>query len=291
METSRAFLLLLVIAIVTLSTLPCSAQQKPLKDEPNIWIEQGPRKLRTPGSPREPRGPRHGPGRQGRKFELTDEEIDQILKSLNEIDPAKAEELQKLRKEDLERFQFEIRRHGGEQFGRIVRQRIERWRNQRRDEFLQWLEKNYNKEAKELSGLKEKDAKLYWGKSELINRKYWPIFEEEKKNPELAEVLKEDLELKKRRDGLLRKIKSTNNDKERKDLTEQLEEVVGRRFDLIIRRKQIEYERLLKRIEQLQKELEQSKAEIDEWRDEKTKKENVTNRVNELTGAGSFNWD
>lgn len=285
METSRAILLVLITATLTLSTLPCPAEQK---DEPNIWIEQGPM---SPRGPREHRGLRHRPGRQDRRFELTEEEINQILKSLQEIDPAKADELHKLRKEDPEKFHFEIRRRGGEEFGRIVRQRIERWRKQRWDEFLEWLEKNYGKEAKELSGLKEKEERLYWEKSDLIRRKFWPIFEEEKRNPELAEVLKEDLELKKRRDSLLRKIKGTTNNKEKKELTEQLEEAVGRRFDLIIRRKQIEYERLLKRVEQLQKELEESKAEIDEWRDEKTKKENVTNRVNELTGAGSFNWD
>jgi hypothetical protein len=213
------------------------------------------------------------------------------MKSLKENDPEKAKELEKLRIEDPNRFQFELGRHGGEEFGKIMRERIETWRQKVQAEFLEWLTKNYRQEADKLSGLKEKDPDLYWKMFEIIREKYWRIFEEEKRNPELAEVLKEDLELRKRCDELIGKIKSTKDDKEKKELTGQLEEVIGRRFDLIIRRKQIEYERLLKRVEELQKQLNENKAEIDEWRSEKFKNENVKNRVNELLGERSFKWD
>jgi len=271
------------MSIVAVSILPCVAAEKEQKDEPNIWREESPR---GPRGPRELRGPRRGPGR----FVLTDEEIGRIMKSLKESNPEKAKELEKLRSEDPNRFQFELRRHGGEEFGRIIRERIETWRQKVQTEFLEWLTKNYRQEANELGGLKEKDPDLYWKKFDLIKERYWRIFEEEKRNPELAEVLKEDLELRKTCDELIGKIKSTKDDKEKKELTEQLEEVVGRRYDMIIRRKQIEYERLLKRVEELQKHLKESKAEIDEWRDEKFKDENVKSRVKELLGAGSFKW-
>jgi len=291
MKTRGKIILVLAIAAVTIFfILPCAAAEKQQKDEPNIWLEEGPRGPRGPRElrePGEPRGPRRGPGR----FELTDEEIGRIMKSLKENNPEKAKELEKLRSEDPNRFKFELGRHGGEEFDKIIKERIETWRQKVQAEFLEWLAKNYRQEANELGGLKEKDPDLYWKKFDLIREKYWRIFEEEKRNPELAEVLKEDLELRKRCDELTGKIKGTTDDKEKKDLTGQLEEVVGRRFDLIIRRKQIEYERLLKRVEELQKHLKESKAEIDEWRDEKFKNENVKSRVKELLGAGLFKWD
>jgi len=283
------------MAILAAAVLPCAAAENEPKDEKSIWVEEEPRGPREPGGPppgesRGRRGPRRRLGRD-RKFELTDEEIGRIMKGLKESDPEKAEKLEKLRAEDPNRFRFELGRHGGEEFGRIVRERISRWRNQRRDEFLQWLEKNYKSEAEKLEALKEKDPKLYDEKFESVRRKYWHIFEEERRNPELADVLKEDLELKNIRDKLVAKIKDSKDEREKKLLAGELEEVVGRRFDLIIRRKQIEYERLLKRVQELQKRLEESKAEIDERRDEQFKNENVKNRVSELTGEASFKWD
>jgi|SRR3972149_1193132 len=288
MKTKGGIILVLAIAaVITVFILPCTATEKQQKDEPNIWLEEGPRGPRGPKEIREPRGPRRGPGR----FELTDEEIGRIMNRLKESNPEKAKELEKLRSEDPNRFQFEIGRHGGEEFDKIIRERIENWRQKVQAEFLEWLTKNYRQEADKLGGLKEKDPDLYWKKFDLIREKYWRIFEEEKRNPELAEVLKEDLELRKRCDELIGGIKSTKDDKEKKELTGQLEEVVGRRFDLIIRRKQIEYERLLKRVEELQKQLNESKAEIDAWREEKFKNENVKSRVNELLGERSFKWD
>ena len=222
---------------------------------------------------------------------MTEEEINRIMDSLKDSNPEKAEKLEKLRSEDPNKFKIEIRRHGGEEFGKVVRERIEKWRSQRKNEFIVWLEKNYPKIAEKLAALKEKDPKLYWEKYEIISKKYWHIYEEEKRNPELADVLKEDLELKCKRDHLLEKIKAEKDDKEKKELLGQLEEVAGRRFDLIIRRKQIEYERLLKKVQELQKRLEESKEEIQQWRDEQFKNENIKNRVSELTGETSFKWD
>jgi hypothetical protein len=172
-----------------------------------------------------------------------------------------------------------------------MKQRMETFRQKMQAEFLEWLNKNYRQQADELSGLKEKTPDLYWKKFDLVRERYWRIYEAERWNPELAGVLKEDLELKNTRDELLEKIKSAKSDKEKEDLTGQLEQVVGRRYDLILKRKQLEYERLLKKVEELQKRLEESKAEIDGWRDEKIKEENVKNHINELLGGRSFKWD
>ncbi len=286
MTTSRSIILLLAIAaMVTACTLPCRAEQKD-KDDENIWTEQG--------SPGPGRGSERGRGLGGpRRFELTDEDINRIMSSLKKNDPNAATELEKLCKKDPEKFQAEIRRHGREEFGKIIRERIEGWRRQRQNDFLQWLEKNYPKEAEKLTKLKEKEPKLYMEKFDLIRNKYWPIFEEERRNPELSEVLKEDLQLKDKRDELVITIKAAKNEKDKQKLLVELDEVVGRRYDLIVRQKEIAYERLLKWLEELRNRVRESRDEITKWKDEKVKVENVKKHIKDLTEETTppFRWD
>ena len=121
--------------------------------------------------------------------------------------------------------------------------------------------------------------------------KYGGIFRV-RENPELCEVLKEDLELREKADQLVRKIKSAGSENEKKELTAQLEKTVGRRFDLLVRQKEIEYGRLLKRLEELKKQLEENKSEVTKWKDAKFKEENVKKRVQDLIkGSPKFKWD
>ncbi len=288
---NRTIILLLVMAAVvtTTWTLPCSAEQKE-KDKENIWTEEEPR---GPGrGPGLGRGP--GPGLGPERFELTDEETNRILSSLKQRDPNAAKELEKLRKEDPEKFQEELRRYGREEFGKIIRERMENWRHQRQTEFLDWLTKEYPKEAENLAKLKENETKLYFEKFDLIRNKYWRIFEEERRNPELAEVLKEDLQLKDKRDELVTRIKAAKNKKDKQKLLAELEEVVGRRYDLIVRQKEIAYERLLKWLEGLRNRVKESRDEIIKWQNEKIKAENVKKHIKDLTEESTpppFRWD
>jgi hypothetical protein len=282
MELNRAILVLALAGMITLSALPCSAAEKEKED---IWVED------KPGEPRP--GPRPGPGRGPRRFELTDEEIDRIMKELKESNPAKAKELAELREKDPESFKEELRRHGrGEEYGKIIRERIEKWRRERQDQFIIWLGKAVPKEARELAKLKERNPDLYAGKFELVWKKYERIFEEARRNPELADVLLEDLKLQERREELLRKIKLAKSEKEKKKVAADLEEVVAARFDLIVRRKQITYERLFKWLEELHKKVRASRDELEIWTDEKFKEENVKKRKQDLLEATpQFRWD
>jgi len=298
MAISRALTLLLAIAVmVAVSGLPGWASQKD-KDEENIWTEEEPRGPRR--GPEEGPGPGLGPG-PGRprgpegpeRFELTDEEIDRIISSLEKSAPEKAKELQKLRKKDPEKFQMELRRYGREEFGKIIRERIETWRRKRQDEFLEWFAKNYPRQAEDLAKLKETQADAYWKKFDLVREKYWRIFEEDRRNPELAEVLKEDLGLKEKRNELLRRIKAAKSEQDKTKLLAELDEVVSRRYDLIVRQKQIRYEQLLKWLEELRNRVRESRDEIDKWKDEKFKAENVKKHVKELLEETTpqFRWD
>ena len=285
METNRAIIFVLAVAvIVAVAALPCQAAQN---DDKNIFTEGD---ERGPGF-----GPGRGPGREGPgrgRFDLTDEEVDQIMKSLKERSPEKAKELEKLREKEPEKFNAELRRHAREEFGKVVRERIEKWRRQRQADFLEWLEKNLPDEAEELAKLKERSPDLYSEKYELVSKKYGRIYNESRRNPELEKVLIEDLRLQKRRDHLLGKINSTKSRREKQKLTEELEEVVGRRYDLIVRRKQIAYERLLKWLEELQNRIKESRADILKAQNTDVKAENVKTRTKELLEQKKgFNWN
>ncbi|MBA7708375.1 hypothetical protein ES703_117273 [subsurface metagenome] len=96
--------------------------------------------------------------------------------------------------------------------------------------------------------------------------------------------------LKGKRDKLLGKIRAASDKDEKKELVENLEEVISSRFDLIVRRKQVEYEQLHKKLEKLQKRVKQSEAEVEKWK--KVKSEKVKERLKELISRSEkFRWD
>jgi hypothetical protein len=278
------FLILMLVGMITVSTLPCRAQGT--SDEKNgeekkedIWTEEG------PGGPGGRGGPgRSGPPRRGPRFDLTDEEIGRILKSIKESNPEKAKELIEIRKHDPNNFQEQLREQGRDEFGKIIRERIEIWRKNRREEFLKWLEENFRRQAEELKRLQDPD--LYWKKYEIIRQKFWRIFEEERRNPELAEVLKEKVRVEYWRDRLLREIRREKDGKRKKELINKLRQAVGRRFDLIVREKQIAYKWLSDRLEELRKRVEESQAEIEKLKKPEVKKQNIDERVDCLLKGG-----
>ncbi len=298
MKTIYGTILVLAMVVVLLTAAPpCGAVEK---EEKSIWSEDK-------------------PGHGHKRFELTDEKIEHIMSRLKETNAEKAEELEKLREEDLEKFKAELRETMRERFEkRFKEHRKERtgphhggrpggggdmphmpgmhggmqpgmgmhWRHA---EFLEWLRENYPEEAEKLAGLKEKKPKLHTRRIALTLKKYRRIFEAEKENPKLAEALKEDLVLKEQRDKLLRKIRAASDDKRGK-LVERLEEVVSSRFDLIVKRKQIEYEQLRKKLRKLREQVKQSEAEVQKWKDVKDKE--IKQRLEELISrTEEFKWD
>ncbi len=282
MELRRGIILIIVMAVMaSVTVLPCSSEEK--KAEGDIWKVD---ETRGPGG-----GPgRGGPGRGGRgsgRYRTTEEEIDHFLKELKESNPAKAKELTNLREKEPEKFREELRKTVREHWSK----RMESWRSKWRTEFLEWLGKAAPKVAQSLTRLRDTDPDLYSKKYEIIRGKYRRIFDESRRNPELAEVLIAELGLDERQEVLVKKIKATKSEKDKKKLMAQLEEVVGNKYDLIIRKKIIAYEFLLKRVEELQKELNKSREEIHIYKDEKVKLENVKARIKELIEkTRKFNW-
>lgn len=303
-----AILVLAIGTVLLLAGLPSGAGEKKAEEEESVWGED------------EVRG-RGGFGR----FELTDEVIEHMMSRLAETDPAKAEELAKLRKEDAEKFKAELRKvmrerfgkrwteqkwegpgqkfrqpgmqfrgpseHGGPRepagkrgMGRMMRERYN-------EEFLEWLKKDYPKVAEELAELRDKKPELFERKLEIIWRTYRTIFEASKESPRLANALKEDLQLKTQRNRLLVRIRTVKDEDKKKELIKELEKVVSSRYDVILRRKQIEYENLLKKLEKLKEQVKKSEAAVERWKDAEFKSENVNARLKELMSKGEFRWE
>ncbi len=242
------------------------------------------------------------------QWKLTDQGIERIMKRLAETDPKKAEELQILRDKDLDEFKRQLRNIQRERFAehrspaeprfmtddRPGRERRSRGEIQQRFlEYLEELEKIYPDEVKELADMKEKRPDMYHRRLRLSYRKYGRIVEKAKDDPNLALVLKENFELKKERNELIEKIKAASDKGKKEKLNRELEEVLSKRFDALVKWKQIEYELLLERLEQLKEEIKKSKANIEKWKDDKFKEESIKAHIKELLSPEKdkkFRW-
>lgn len=272
MELRRAFLLMVIGAALALSAVPGRAEEK--KDAADIWTE-----IEQTGR---------------RRFELEDEEISRIMKWVKEKNPEKLKELEELskNKEEAPKFVTKLREYAKDEYDKVIRERFDKYRKRRREEFLDWLKKEFEWQVKELEKVKSQDPKLYDTKLQLVWDKYRRIHDAWRWNPELGKVLKQDMALKHRRDDLVGKLKIEKDDKKKRELAHQLWEVVGDRFDLIIRRKQIAYDELLKRLEELKKQINDQRNEIKEWRGDKFKEDAMRERIKELLeGIPKFKWN
>jgi len=324
MKTNYGKILVLIVsaAILLAAPLPCRAGEN---KEENIWREDRPRwGLRRKGFELT----EEVIERMMNRLAEADPEKAEELKKLRDEDPEKFKaELRKVMRERFGERHREGMERGGRWGGRRLRadanrplmgpggrgkpagvgpgpggpgerrggQRREMTRGRMRErhgEFIEWFKKNYPEEAEELAKLRKEKPELYRRKVELCLRRYRRIFEAAEENPELAQVLKEAIEINEERNELLKKIKATNDEAEKKELIEQLEDVLGKKFDLIVKRKQIRYEHLLKKLEELKNEVKESEAEVEKWKDAEFKNKNVKAHVEELiSGIEKFKWD
>lgn len=267
---------------------------------------------------------------RGPRFELSPEQVERILYQIREDNPQKADALIQLREKDPEAFKAEIHKLAREQFmirmreqkgepGKQSRRRLGgpmiegheqggpmmkgpgqgEWPEMMRErmqekseEYMKWLKENFPDEATKLEQLKEENPGQYMRAVGLSWRKYNPIFQASKDNPQLASVLKDQLALREKRAELLRQIRAATDEKQKETLVKELEAAVGQQFDLIVRSKELAYEDLTRKLAELQKEVDQRKAEVEKWKGEDFKNEQVKQRVNELVSeTEKFEWE
>ncbi|MCK5000231.1 MAG: hypothetical protein KAS23_11875 [Anaerohalosphaera sp.] len=292
----RMLMAIAVVAIVaTMSVNICYAEE--MKED--IWQD---------GSPRQSRPP-----------EMTPEQMKEFIDGLAKGDKALVDKLNKLREDSPEKFREEVRnlmrqKSGGGPKGPGTQQgpggregsgparkgsgpagdgpRRGGWSHERmkaeHDAYIKWLEENYPKEAKQLEITRKDDPDNYIRRFWSSRRKYGQIMDLEKRNPELAEVLKEDMALQQSRDKILKTVRDAKG-KQLEKITAQLKKIVGRRFDLIVIKKRLKYEELKKRIEHLQKEVAEQEAELSKLNGQK--KTQTAERLKELFNtAEKITW-
>jgi hypothetical protein len=242
-------------------------------------------------------------------------DFNDTLERIKKIDPEAAERFAKLRKEDPQTFGKELwvfmSKHGREMYPEMKHFRgpmagppmgphrgVSRfgggseWHNkmqQKHDDYIEWLQENYPEKATELEEIREDNPPLYMRKLMHSMRKYGRIAELSKDNPELAKVLKENEELKDQRDEILKKLGSADG-KEKEQLQAELKNIVSRRFDLIVKRKELQHKKLLDKLEDLKKQIQASQDDVEKWKASKTEK--VEARLKELLKpTEEFHWD
>ncbi|MBN1456253.1 MAG: hypothetical protein JW912_00190 [Sedimentisphaerales bacterium] len=250
---------------------------------------------------------------------------DEMLERIAQENPEKAKQLRELRDQDPEKFKEQMHREAAQSFGRnrggqneSMRRgraggqpqtpgegfghaernngegpgRMSRWKDRvqkKHDEFVDWLKENYTDVADELAKLRETDPGEYIKKFTESREKYGEIMEVQKRNPEYAEVLKEDLELKQNRDTLIRKLQNAD-DEQKDEIKDELKEIVAKRFDIIIKKKEFKYKALKERLEDLQKKLDSRQAELNKL--VQSKDQAIDGRMKELIGESEeLNWD
>jgi len=269
MEKLRGIVLLLAVAAVAnVGGTACGAEEKKEEDK-SILTEDEQRGRREEG-----------------RFDLTDEENNRLLETLQKSDPKKAREIAGLRKKNPRKFSEELKKNAREEYDKIVGERMQRWFERRRQEkrtaFIDWLKESVPEVSEDLAKLEGKDPDLYARKYDWASRKYGRVFEENRRHPEEAKVLLEDLKLQDRRDYLVGKIKRTESEKDKKRLASQLERVLSDRYDLIVIRKQMAYKRLLRRLEDMQNYIRKSRDQIEEAKKKENKNENIKERIKTL---------
>ena len=269
MEKLRGIVLLLTVAAVTnVGGTVCRAGEKKEEDK-SILTEDEQKGRREEG-----------------RFDLTDEENNRLLETVRKSDPKKAREIAGLRKKNPRKFSEELKKNAREEYDKIVGERVQRWFEKRRQDkraaFIDWLKENVPEVSEDLAKLEDMNPGLYARKYDLVNEKYGRVFEESTRHPEEAKVLHEDLKLRDKTDYLVSKIKHAKSENEKKRLASQLEKVLSDRYDLIVIRKQMAYERLLRRLEEMQNYIRKSRDQIEEAKKKENKNENIKERIKTL---------
>jgi hypothetical protein len=173
------------------------------------------------------------------------------------------------------------RKSGQDSYKEVMRKRNE--------QFIEWLGENFPSEAEKLQQATEADPETAFRYIMPVMMKYRDIFETEKKNPELASLMKKDIELKDMRDRLVEQIHSTPAD-ETEQLREQLSDVVAARFELILDKRRMRFEELAQRLEQLENEIARQKQDLRVL--EEQRQEQIDNRLQELLAEDrKIRWD
>jgi hypothetical protein len=105
----------------------------------------------------------------------------------------------------------------------------------------------------------------------------------------MAKLLKEDIEIKAHEQKLIEQIRTAADEKQKKELSAELQTLVSKRFDVIVAQKQLRYQALNKRIEEMKKEVQKQQDDLEKLKGQKD--EEVKKRVDSLINkTEEINW-
>jgi hypothetical protein len=167
-----------------------------------------------------------------------------------------------------------------------IRERME----QRHEEYMKWLEKNYPEEAIKLSQARSKNPELYFQQLSASIEQNGKLFRADKDNPAMAKLIRDDIELKAQINKTLEQLKTATDENKKKAIKDELQTLVAKRFDLILAQKQLRYQDLNKRLENLKEEIKKQESELDKLKDKKDAE--VKKRIEELLNpTAELKWD
>lgn len=232
--------------------------------------------------------------RESGRAELSKERLEQIIKAASQGKAAEEKRLRKLYADDQSKFWGEVRDffHRNRASGRGPgpgqrgsggwRERVQK----RHEELLALIKEHRPERARKLVALRESsdesDRDKYFKEFSAQRRIWGPVLEAMNRGAKrLAALLIEDIGLVEERDALLRKIHYAD-EKRLPELTKKLEVVVGKRFDLILKKKKLQYIELRRKLKRLQEQLERKQQELEELTG--SKKQAIGGRLEQLLG-------
>jgi hypothetical protein len=226
-----------------------------------------------------------GPGTWMNREELTDTQIDLILKAYSNRDPDEAKKLQEQRK-DMTREAFiqtlVSPTHAWSEYFQIMSD------ESRYTPILVWCEKWVADEAKGIRELKKDNYDLYKKKLDALENKYRSIIYMRDATDELIPVLVKNLQLGLKQNELVFQIWTAENQDKKESLTASLKEVVTEIYYLNIQRRTIELKEIQNRIESMQKYLKDQMSQIEIQKDPNVAKEEIQSRIDRLVNPTDF---
>jgi hypothetical protein len=240
------------------------------------------------------RGGRGGPGSMGQAplgvsmpgmspwgpYTPTEDEISRVMDAVRRRDPNRAKELETIRKTTPQFFINALRQTP--EYNNLMTTHIMDVRTQRRSDFIKWLEQYIPKEAEELNRLRSQSPELYVIKYDSVWQRYNSVFDKSQKNsdPNWSKNLVADLELEDQQNNLRMRLWDPRiPQNQRSEIESQLKEVIGKRYDINVEQKNIEYEQLLRQLNNLQALIQTKLKDLERWRDPNEKTKAVDDRM------------
>lgn len=224
---------------------------------------------------------RGGPGSWMDREDLTDFQIDLILKSFGSHNPTEEKKLEDQRKSmSRDAFIQTLMRTAIPDYFQIMSD--ERHYTQ----ILNWCEKYVSDEAIGIKALKEENYNLYKRKLDSLENKYRSIIYRTTNTPdELIPVLVKDLQLNTRQGELVWQIRIAENQEKKDSLIASLREVVSELYYLNIQQRTIQLKQIQSQIERLQKNLQFEMKQIETSQDPNVAEIAIEQRVEGLSNT------